>query len=63
MTPTSLNVPNENSVRDVVFNERLSGIDEYGEVLIRADPEGNVVRLRDVAKLELMQDDTSPNQR
>ena len=63
MTPTSLSVPNENSVTDVLFNERLSEIDEYGEVLIRADPEGNVVRLRDVAKLELMQDDTSPIQR
>ena len=38
----------------VVFNRHLSRPDQYENVILKANPEGDIVRLKDVAKVELL---------
>jgi multidrug efflux pump subunit AcrB len=38
----------------VVFDRHLLSPDQYKKVILKADPEGNIVRLKDVAKVELV---------
>src|SRR4051812_12626242 len=47
------NVPGQGMAATVVVNGQLSSVEEFGNIVLRANTDGLAVRLRDVARLEL----------
>jgi multidrug efflux pump len=47
------NVPGQGIAATVVVNGQLSSIEQFGNVVLRANADGSTVRLRDVARIEL----------
>ncbi len=47
------NVPGQSIFATVVVNGQLSNVEQFGNIVLRANPDGSTVRLRDVARLEL----------
>ncbi|NIC42843.1 efflux RND transporter permease subunit [Aquabacterium sp. A08] len=47
------NVAGQGIAATVVVKGQLSGVDEFGRLLLRANPDGSSVRLKDVARIEL----------
>ncbi|HEY2927789.1 efflux RND transporter permease subunit, partial [Piscinibacter sp.] len=47
------NLPGQSIFATVVVNGQLSGVDAFGAIVLRANPDGSAVRLRDVARIEL----------
>jgi len=47
------NVAGQGIAATVVVNGQLSGIEQFGRIVLRANADGSAVRLRDVARIEL----------
>ena len=47
------NLPGQSIFATVVVNGQLSGIEAFGNIVLRANADGSTVRLRDVARIEL----------
>ncbi len=47
------NVPGQGIFATVVVNGQLSSVEQFGNVVLRANTDGSTVRLRDVARIEL----------
>src|SRR5438552_1959448 len=47
------NLPGQSISATVVVNGQLSNVEQFGSIVLRANPDGSTVRLRDVARLEL----------
>jgi multidrug efflux pump len=47
------NVPGQTIFATVVVKGQLSTVEQFGNVILRANPDGSTVRLRDVARIEL----------
>ena len=47
------NVPGQPIFATVVVNGQLGGVEQFGNIVLRANPDGSSVRLRDVARVEL----------
>ena len=47
------NVPGQPIFATVVVNGQLAGVEQFGNIVLRANPDGSSVRLRDVARVEL----------
>jgi multidrug efflux pump len=47
------NVPGQAIFATVVVNGQLANVEQFGNIMLRANPDGSTVRLRDVARLEL----------
>jgi multidrug efflux pump len=47
------NVPGQAIFATVVVNGQLANVEQFGNIVLRANPDGSTVRLRDVARLEL----------
>ena len=47
------NVPGQGIFATVVVNGQLSSVEQFGNVVLRANTDGSTVRLRDVARVEL----------
>src|SRR5947207_4430788 len=47
------NVAGQAIFATVVVNGQLSNVDQFGAIVLRANPDGSAVRLRDVARIEL----------
>ncbi|HUG23631.1 efflux RND transporter permease subunit [Piscinibacter sp.] len=47
------NVPGQGIFATVVVNGQLASVEQFGNVVLRANPDGSSVRLRDVARIEL----------
>ncbi len=47
------NLPGQSIFATVVVNGQLSTTEQFGNVVLRANPDGSTVRLRDVARIEL----------
>ncbi|HET9642502.1 MAG TPA: efflux RND transporter permease subunit, partial [Burkholderiaceae bacterium] len=47
------NVPGQTIFATVVVNGQLSTAEQFGDIVLRANPDGSTVRLRDVARVEL----------
>jgi multidrug efflux pump len=47
------NVPGQSIFATVVVNGQLGSVEQFGNVVLRANPDGSTVRLRDVARVEL----------
>jgi len=47
------NLPGQSISATVVVNGQLSNVDQFGNIVLRANPDGSSVRLRDVARIEL----------
>ncbi|MED5621804.1 efflux RND transporter permease subunit [Ideonella sp. BN130291] len=47
------NVPGQSIFATVVVNGQLANPEQFGNVVLRANPDGSTVRLRDVARIEL----------
>ncbi|MQR01303.1 efflux RND transporter permease subunit [Glaciimonas soli] len=47
------NLPNQQISATVVVNGQLTSVKEFGNIQLRANPDGSIVRLRDVARIEL----------
>lgn len=62
LTPTSLNgnllppVPEP----DHIYLKEFGKIERYPDIILRASPDGNIVRLKDVATVELRPSETPP---
>ena len=57
------NVAGQGISATVVVNGQLSNVDQFGAVLLRANPDGSAVRLKDVARIELGAQSYSPSAR
>lgn len=47
------NLPGQTIFATVVVNGQLTSVEEFGSVVLRANPDGSAVHLRDVARIEL----------
>ena len=47
------NVPGQSVSATIVVNGQLSSVEQFGNVILRANPDGSTVRLKDVARIEL----------
>ena len=47
------NVAGQGIAATVVVNGQLSSVEQFGRILLRANPDGSAVRLKDVARIEL----------
>ncbi|MBG9387655.1 efflux RND transporter permease subunit [Caenimonas aquaedulcis] len=47
------NVPGQGTFATVVVNGQLTTVEQFGNIVLRANTDGSAVRLRDVARLEL----------
>ncbi len=47
------NLPNQQISATVVVNGQLTNVKEFGNIQLRANPDGSIVRLRDVARIEM----------
>ncbi len=47
------NAPGQTIAATVVVNGQLSTVGQFGNIVLRANPDGSTVRLRDVARIEL----------
>jgi multidrug efflux pump len=47
------NVPGQAISATVVVNGQLANVDQFADIVLRANPDGSTVRLRDVARVEL----------
>ena len=47
------NLPGQGIFATVVVNGQLSGIEQFGNIVLRANADGSTVRLKDVARIEL----------
>src|SRR6185369_4404208 len=47
------NITGQGTAATVVVNGQLSSVDQFGDIVLRANTDGSTVRLRDVARLEL----------
>lgn len=47
------NLPGQSIFATVVVNGQLGSVEQFGNVVLRANPDGSTVRLRDVARIEL----------
>ncbi|MBA2674589.1 efflux RND transporter permease subunit [Ramlibacter sp.] len=47
------NIPGQGIAATVVVNGQLNSTEQFGNVVLRANPDGSTVRMRDVARLEL----------
>src|SRR5437870_9749510 len=47
------NVPGQSIFATVVVNGQLGNVEQFGDIVLRANPDGSAVRLRDVARIEL----------
>jgi multidrug efflux pump len=47
------NITGQGTAATVVVNGQLSNVDQFGDIVLRANTDGSTVRLRDVARLEL----------
>jgi len=47
------NLPGQTISATVVVNGQLSNVEQFGNIVLRANPDGSAVRLRDVARIEL----------
>uniref|UniRef100_UPI00355A6A57 efflux RND transporter permease subunit n=1 Tax=Piscinibacter sp. TaxID=1903157 RepID=UPI00355A6A57 len=47
------NLPGQTIFATVVVNGQLSGVEAFGNIVLRANADGSAVRLRDVARIEL----------
>ncbi len=47
------NVPGQTIFATVVVHGQLSGVEQFGNIVLRANPDGSAVRLKDVARIEL----------
>ncbi|HJV62668.1 MAG TPA: efflux RND transporter permease subunit [Albitalea sp.] len=47
------NLPGQSISATVVVNGQLANVEQFGNIVLRANPDGSTVRLRDVARLEL----------
>jgi len=47
------NVPGQGVFATVVVNGQLSNVEQFGNIVLRANADGSTVRLRDVARIEL----------
>ncbi|MBE2261398.1 MAG: efflux RND transporter permease subunit [Burkholderiaceae bacterium] len=47
------NVAGQGIAATVVVNGQLTNVDEFGKIVLRANPDGSTVRLKDVARIEL----------
>ena len=45
--------PGQEFTYSVITQGRLTSEDEFGEIVVRANPDGSIVRLKDVARIEL----------
>ena len=57
------NIAGQGISATVVVNGQLSNVDQFGAVLLRANPDGSTVRLKDVARIELGAQSYSPSAR
>ena len=57
------NVAGQGISATVVVNGQLANVDQFGAVLLRANPDGSAVRLKDVARIELGAQSYSPSAR
>jgi multidrug efflux pump len=46
-------VPGQGIFATVVVNGQLANVDQFGDIVLRANPDGSAVRMRDVARVEL----------
>jgi len=47
------NITGQGTAATVVVNGQLSSVDQFGDIVLRANTDGSTVRLRDIARLEL----------
>src|SRR5438105_4369678 len=47
------NLPGQAIFATVVVNGQLGNVEQFGDIVLRANPDGSAVRLRDVARIEL----------
>ena len=47
------NLPGQNIFATVVVRGQLGSVEQFGDIVLRANPDGSSVRLRDVARIEL----------
>jgi multidrug efflux pump len=47
------NVPGQSIFATVVVQGQLGGVEQFGDIVLRANPDGSTVRLADVARIEL----------
>jgi len=47
------NLPGQSISATVVVNGQLGNVEQFGNIVLRANPDGSAVRLRDVARIEL----------
>ncbi|MFX7832887.1 efflux RND transporter permease subunit, partial [Acinetobacter baumannii] len=47
------NVPGQTIAATVVVRGQLSNVQQFGNIVLRANPDGSTVRLKDVARIEL----------
>jgi len=50
---TTPSVPDRRTTGSLIIKGQLASPDEFGEIVLRAQPDGSTVRLRDVARLEV----------
>lgn len=54
LTPSTLHGTPPDRQNGVVYVEQLQRLERYPEIVVKADSNGNIVRVKDIAKVELL---------